>query len=84
MDTYSFLHFCVGAVMYYWGMPLQWFILLHTIFEILENTETGMALIRWFGVWPGDKDYADAVINSVGDTIFATLGWLTAYCISNF
>lgn len=78
MDRYSLLHFAVGVVSFFWGMSfLQWFV-IHGLFELLENTETGMEFIRtyfeWF--WPGGKEYRDSWINMLGDQTFAMLGWL--------
>ena len=38
IDQYSYLHFVVGATVFYWNISLfQWF-LIHTLFEIVENT----------------------------------------------
>lgn len=53
----------------------MWFI-LHLIFEYLENTVYGMKLINKITLWPGGKDYADSVLNSIGDQFYALLGWL--------
>ena len=36
-DRYSFLHFSVGAVAYYWDINLKNLIILHTLFEFLET-----------------------------------------------
>jgi len=85
-DQYSLLHFAVGVVLYFWNIPLILAIILHTIFEIVENTKMGMKFINTYIIhpgyfsWPGGKDYADSLINNVGDTIFFTVGWaLAAY-----
>lgn len=82
-DKYTYLHFCTGAIMYFWGFSLtNWFI-LHTIFEVLENTKTGMNIItNVFTSWPGGKPYPDSLSNNIGDTIGAMLGWLSSYIIS--
>ena len=34
-DKYTYLHFAMGIVAYFWNI-------LHTIFEIVENTQMGM------------------------------------------
>ena len=68
-DQYSFLHFSVGAVAYYWDINLKNLILLHTLFEFLENTVEGIKLINKFKYWPGGKDKADSPLNILGDTI---------------
>lgn len=81
MDHYSLLHFAVGIVCYFWGIPLHISIMIHTIFEILENTKMGMYIINKFYYWPGGKTHADTIINSVGDTFFFILGWIVAQAL---
>ena len=79
MDQYSLLHFAVGVIAYFNGMSFVTWSVLHLIFELVENTETGMKIINnYFTFWPGGKSYADAAINSIGDQVFAMLGWLVA------
>lgn len=79
-DQYTFLHFSVGVIMYFIGFNLIYTIIIHTIFEFIENTETGVNFINkymaWF--WPGGKDKPDLIINSMGDTVGVVAGWLTA------
>jgi hypothetical protein len=83
-DQYSLLHFATGIVAYFIEIKMINWIILHTIFEIIENTNYGIYIIQtylyWF--WPGGKDKADMPINSVGDTISAILGWYAAYILS--
>ena len=66
--------------MYFIGFNLAWTIVLHIIFEFLENTSEGIAFINnyllWF--WPGGKDVPDSRLNSVGDTVGVIAGWLAA------
>ena len=83
-DQYSFLHFCIGAILYYWQVPFNVALAIHIAFELLENTPQGMQLINalfvrqgMFG-WPGGKDRADAGINMVGDNISFAVGWYVA------
>jgi hypothetical protein len=79
-DQYTYLHFAVGIVVYFWNISLLNWIILHTIFEILENTQMGINIINQYIVfWPGGKPKSDSIINSVGDTFGAILGWLSAY-----
>jgi hypothetical protein len=79
MDAYSLLHFAVGVVVRHWDMSLIVWFILHTIFEIVENTSAGMYFInKYITIWPGGKDYADSPINSIGDTVFSILGWYLA------
>ncbi len=78
-DQYTYLHFAVGIIMYFWGLSFELMLALHTLFEILENTSMGMAFInQHITVWPGGKPYADSFINSVGDTVGAVVGWYSA------
>jgi hypothetical protein len=79
-DQYTYLHFAVGIVVYFWNISLLNLIILHTIFEFLENTQIGINIINQYIVfWPGGKPKSDTIINSVGDTIGSVLGWVSAY-----
>ncbi len=78
LDQYSFLHYAVGVVAYFWGIPFVFAILVHTLFEWIENTSYGMRFINvtLHGIWPGGKPAADSLLNCTGDTLFFGLGWL--------
>ena len=80
IDQYSLLHLAVGIVVYFWDIPiLTWFV-LHTMFELIENTQQGIYFINnYITLWPGGKPRPDSIINSIGDTIFSLLGWIIAY-----
>ncbi len=79
MDAYSLLHFAVGVVVRHWGISLIAWIVAHTIFEVVENTRTGMDFINTrIKAWPGGKPAADSLLNSAGDTVFSIAGWLVA------
>ena len=66
IDQYTYLHFATGIIFYYWGVSLKTGLLLHTIFELVENSDLGMLFINsYFGIWPGGKPYADTFINSI-------------------
>lgn len=79
MDAYSLLHFAVGVVVRHWGMSFLVWTIIHTLFEVVENTEAGMRFINTcVKMWPGGKPSADSLSNSVGDSVFAALGWLAA------
>lgn len=83
-DKFSLLHFAVGIIVYYWNMSfILWFI-VHMIFEYVENTKYGMNIINRFVYWPGGKDRADSLINSLGDQFYAQLGWISAYIVCNY
>ena len=83
-DQYTYLHFAVGIVVYFWNISLLHWIILHTIFEFLENTQMGINIINQYIVfWPGGKPKSDTIINIVGDTFGAIVGWLSAYYLDN-
>lgn len=78
-DQYSLLHFAVGVIARYWNISFLALILIHMLFESLENTQQGMYFINtYIPFWPGGKTHADSFINSVGDTVFSGLGWIAA------
>ena len=79
-DKYTYLHFAVGIVVYFFDISILQWIVLHTIFEIIENTPMGMNIInKYITFWPGGKPSADTIINNIGDTIGAVIGWISAY-----
>lgn len=79
-DNYSYVHFIVGIISYLWGFDLKKIIIIHTVFEISENTNYGMYIInKFFYIWPGGEKKADSIENMIGDTIACILGWLTFY-----
>tara|TARA_Y100000310_G_scaffold331842_1_gene406195 strand:+ start:529 stop:750 length:222 start_codon:yes stop_codon:yes gene_type:complete len=60
-------------------------VLIHTLFEIVENTAWGMGIINtYFKFWPGGKPQADAILNNVGDTLGAIVGWVSAYFLDRW
>lgn len=83
-DQYSLLHFCVGAIAFFWNVPFVWGFLAHFVFEILENTEWGVRAINRYIIdpgffsWPGEKHHPDAAINIAGDNTFFAVGWWVA------
>jgi hypothetical protein len=78
-DQFSLLHFATGVVAYFFGIGIVPWIILHTIFEILENTKEGMFFINYyFPFWPGGKTEADTLVNSIGDSIYAIIGYIIA------
>ena len=78
-DQFSLLHLASGVIAYYWGISFIWWFAAHAAFELIENTERGMQVIRWFKLWPGGKSHADSGLNRVGDHFYACVGWAFAY-----
>ncbi len=84
-DQYTLLHFAVGITAYFWNISLPLFLVIHTAFELIENTSQGMNIInRYFTLWPGGKPNPDTLINQIGDTTGALLGWISAYILDTF
>jgi hypothetical protein len=77
-DKYSLLHFATGVVVYYWGMSLTAWIIIHIIYEYVENTQLGIKIINKITLWPGGKDKPDMLINRIGDIFYGLLGWAVA------
>jgi hypothetical protein len=69
IDQYSLLHFAVGGIWKYYGLDFKSLLILHTIFEYIENTKYGMKYIS-------KKKEPDSVANSMGDVISALFGFL--------
>ena len=79
-DQYTYLHFAIGITAYFWNISLINWIILHIIFEFIENTQIGMNIInKYIVLWPGGKQKSDTITNSIGDTFGAIIGWLSAY-----
>ena len=74
-DQYSLLHFSTGTIAYFFGINIFWWIILHTIFEILENSSYGVRFIDTnLKFWPGGKKHSDNLQNSLSDLIFGIIG----------
>lgn len=85
LDQYSLLHFGVGIVAYFWGIPLYIWIILNILFEYIENTPFGVQFIdNYITIWPGGKKYPDSFINIISDIVFCIIGWLIAYYITKY
>lgn len=85
IDQYSLLHFSTGCIAYFFGIKLLVWIILHIIFEIIENSKKGVYFIdKNLKFWPGGKKYPDRFINSFSDTIFAIIGFLVAQYLDNY
>lgn len=78
-DQFSLLHFAVGIIAYFWGFSLFFTVIVHILFELLENTKYGMYFINHYvPFWPGGKPFADSMINQISDTLMSTVGWIMA------
>lgn len=85
IDQYSLLHFSVGVILYHWGFTFNTILILHILFEIVENTEYGMYIINnYITMWPGGKEHSDNIINSISDICFTLLGWYISKRINTF
>jgi hypothetical protein len=83
-DQYTYLHFAVGIIAYFWNISLLYWFVLHTIFEFVENTQMGIHIINKYIVfWPGGKPKSDSIMIRVGDTLGAVFGWVSAYYLDN-
>jgi hypothetical protein len=84
LDQYSLLHGSVGVFCYFWNISLFTSFIIHTVFEIVENTYWGINIInKYFSSstglgWPGGKPEADSIQNIFGDTFTFVVGWLVA------
>jgi hypothetical protein len=84
-DQYTLLHFATGVIAYFWGISFPFFFILHTLFELVENTKQGMNFINnYFPHWPGGKPQANTIVNRIGDTIGAVIGWFTSYFLDKY
>ena len=79
VDKYSLLHIMIGILFYAINIDFSSTFLLHTLFELFENSAKGMIFIdTYLPFWPGGKRKADSVINTLSDTILTMLGWGSA------
>ena len=84
IDQYTYLHFSVGVISYYWNIKLETFIFFHILYEIIENSNIGMNLINKISQWPGGKEYPDSILNIIGDILGGVLGWYSAKLIDHY
>lgn len=72
LDEWSIVHASGGIIAAQTGVTLPQFLVLHTIFEIVENADKGKGLLSKIG-W--DRKGGDTFTNVLGDTISAAAGW---------
>ena len=82
-DRYSLLHFLSGMLAANQRLPITWWFVLHSMFELAENTRPGMRFLNFVArnlYYPGGgKKHADSWSNMIGDQISAQLGWFVAW-----
>ena len=84
-DQYSLLHFSIGTLAYFWSIPLWLGLLVHVIFEYIENTNYGVYFINKYIIdtglfnWPGGKYISDEFVNTMADNTIFAIGWIVAY-----
>lgn len=84
-DQFSLLHFSVGVVVYFWGMDFTLWVIIHAVFELIENTDSGVKFIDdKLTFWPGGKKSPDLFINMTGDQISAMSGFLFAQMVDRY
>ena len=71
-DAWSFVHVGGGVIAASLNTTLPTFLLIHTIWEILEQTEEVSSAMRKVGF---DRDRMDSRTNMFGDTVAALIGW---------
>jgi hypothetical protein len=85
IDQYSLLHFSSGCIAYFFGINLTYWIIIHTIFELTENSSKGVYFIdNYLKFWPGGKKAPDNLLNSLSDLIFAIIGFMCAYYLDKY
>ena len=88
LDQYSLLHFAVAVIMYFWNIRFIPGLIIHLLFEIIENTQTGMDMINKYIIhpgyfsYPGGKNKKDSYMNILGDNISFIAGWILSYILS--
>jgi len=79
IDQFSLLHFSTGIIAFFFGIPLFWWVVIHTLFEIIENSPGGIKFIdTTLKFWPGGKKSSDTIINSISDLVFSIIGFILA------
>jgi hypothetical protein len=86
LDQYSYLHFASGIIAYHWSFGFAAWMVLHFVFEMLENTRPSVKFIDNYlsFIWPGGKSKPDTWANIIGDNVAAAIGWGSAFLLDRY
>ena len=85
IDQFTLLHFSTGISAYFWNIPFIYFIIIHILFEIFENTNWGINIINNIKIWPGrNTNKKDSILNYIFDNIAAILGFYISYYLDKY
>lgn len=87
ISIYTFIHFLSGVFFGRIGVSFLLFFILHTAFELWENSEFGVQFFLWLanffkdiiGVEPWEVFLGDSFLNSFLDTLAALIGFYFGY-----
>jgi hypothetical protein len=80
-DNFSILHLASGIIFYFLGFSFLKALLIHIVFEVVENNKHIIKITNSFSWWPGGKPESDNLTNILGDNFYFIIGWLIAYTI---
>ena len=81
-DRFSKFHFASGFIFCLLGIPFSTSFIAHLVFEAIENEDFAIRITRELSWWPGGKRSKDTILNSLGDQVYFTLGWLISKYIN--
>ena len=73
-DEWLWLHVAVGFLGYSVGLSEIHYVLAHSVYELLSNTETGMNFVNKIPLWP-NKPEIDSMENIIADPFWGWVGW---------
>jgi hypothetical protein len=73
ITRYTLVHFASGYIARRLGVPLAIWITIHIIFELWENSKSGVAFFDSISMYTGDS-----LQNSLLDTLATVWGWMIA------
>lgn len=73
-DKWLWLHVGVGMLGYTAGINELHYVLIHSAYELLSNTQTGMEIVNKIPLWPNKPDI-DPVENILADPFWGWVGW---------